>query len=115
MFGLRSEECFKTKAVVDDCIRLKQQGKHVLIVLHRKRHFDVLTSALTKNGLSVDIWNGSVKQKDRSRKLHEWQWTRDHGKKMSHILSETKLGKVAMPNFGDMIAEYWNVPDVLLL
>jgi hypothetical protein len=60
-FALSSEESAKTKAVVEDCVRFKKMGKRTLIVLHRKRHFEVLKSALKKAELSVDIWNGSVK------------------------------------------------------
>ena len=71
-FALSSEESAKTKAVVEDCVRFKKMGKRTLIVLHRKHHFKVLQSALTKVGLDVDIWNGSVKQKDRTQKLKDW-------------------------------------------
>ena len=72
MFGLRSVDSQKTKAVVADCLRLKAEGKRTLIVLHRKLHFKVLTEALRAYGLSVDVWNGAVKQKDRSQKLRDW-------------------------------------------
>lgn len=71
-FALSSEESAKTKAVVKDCVRFKKMGKRTLIVLHRKKHFDVLKNALMKAGLDVDIWNGSVKQKDRTQKLKDW-------------------------------------------
>ena len=65
MFALDSEDSAKTKAVVEDCLRFKKEGKRTLIVLHRKKHFEILTSALQKVGITVYVWNGSVKQKDR--------------------------------------------------
>lgn len=72
VFALDQEDSVKTRAVVADCVRLKSEGKRTLIVLHRKKHFEVLQSALTKAGISVDVWNGSVKQKDRTQKLKDW-------------------------------------------
>lgn len=115
IFGLRSIHSQKTKAVVADCLRLKKEGKRTLIVLHRKLHFKVLTEALRSAGLTVDEWSGSVKQNDRSQKLKDWQWFRDHDVNAKDLLRKTKLGACAIPNFADMISEYWKVPDVLLL
>lgn len=86
MFGLRSETSQKTRAVVEDCVRLKNQGKRTMVVLHRRKHFEVLTSALQKQGLVVDIWSGAVSQKERSQKLKAWQWVRDHSKKATDII-----------------------------
>lgn len=115
MFGLRSEDSQKTRAVVNDCVRLKKEGKRTLIVLHRRKHFEVLASALKKQGLTVDIWSGAVKQKDRTEKLRSWQWAKEHSETVKELIQNTKLGSIAMPNFADMIADYWKVPDVLLL
>jgi len=72
LFGLRSESSQKTKAVVKDCMRLKREGKRTMIVLHRRKHFEVLTNALQSQGLVVDTWSGAVSQKERARKLKEW-------------------------------------------
>jgi len=115
MFGLRSEESQKTRAVVDDCVRLKKEGKRTLIVLHRRKHFEVLKSALSKQGLTVDIWSGAVSQKERTRKLREWQWVRDTNEVAKETLRKTKLGRIAIPDFAEVIASYWQIPDVLLL
>jgi len=43
-----------------------------MIVLHRRKHFEVLTNALQSQGLVVDTWSGAVSQKERARKLKEW-------------------------------------------
>jgi len=115
MFGLSSETSAKTRKVVEDCVQLKKDGKRTLVVLHRKKHFDVLKSALEKQGLSVAIWNGTISQKKRSELLREWQWVRDTDATAKEVLAKTNLGNIAYPNFADLIGSYWQIPDVLLL
>jgi hypothetical protein len=115
-FSLSSEERQKTKAVVEDCLRLKKEGKRTLVVLHRKLHFTVLTAALKKAGLTVDIWNGSVTAKQREEKLRMWQNYDEQKRAIADVLRKTKLGSVAMPDFPSLIADYaLSIPDVLLL
>lgn len=120
MFGLRSEDSQKTRAVVEDCLRLKEEGRRSLVVLHRKKHFEVLKSALEKRGLKVDIWSGAISQKQRVEKLRLWQKERDSPfceKETKELLRMTTLKKLAIPDVASMITDYVKpaIPDVLLL
>lgn len=60
-FQMTSTDSIKTRVVVEDTLRLvHEEKKRVLVVLHRKKHFDVLKTAMEQNGLRVGIWNGSI-------------------------------------------------------
>ena len=114
-FQMASTDSIKTRAVVEDTLRLVHgDKKRVLIVLHRKKHFEVLKTAMEQNGLNVGIWNGSISQKKRTELLQSWQNYIINKKEIEDTVKE--MDSSLFPQFHTLITPHLDpIPQVLLL
>lgn len=114
-FQMKSTDSIKTRVVVEDTLRLvHEEKKRVLIVLHRKKHFDVLKTAMEQNGLRVGIWNGSIPQKKRTELLQSWQNYIANKKEIEDMVK--RMDSTLFSQFHTLVTPHLDpIPQVLLL